>query len=200
MENVWQDCRHALRRLIHAPFFALFVVLTLSVGIAANTIIFSIADAVLFRSLPYPNADRLVWLSHGVPGYPQGGASLSYPVYRDILEQNTCFDSVAAYQGWDSAVLTGRSEPARVVVNYVTPSYLTLLGAEAQVGRLLRPEEDRIGSGDAVMVLSHSLWQRQLGGDPTVVGTTLRLNEKPFLVVGVAAQEFRDSPNEEEHR
>ncbi len=200
MEKVWQDCRHALRLLIHAPFFSLFVVLTLAVGIAANTIIFSIADAVLFRRLPYPNAERLVWLSHGVPGYPQGGASFSYPVYRDILEKSTGFDSLAAYQGWDSAVLTGRSEPARVVVNYVTPSYLTLLGAEAQLGRLLRPEEDRVGSGDAVMVLSHSFWQRQLGGDPAVVGTALRLNEKPFLVVGVAAPGFRDSLNEEEHR
>ena len=200
MEKVWQDCRHALRVLIHAPLFTLFVVLTLAVGIAANTVIFSIADGVLFRSLPYPNADRLVWLSHGVPGYPQGGATFSYPVYRDILAQNTSFDSVAAYQGWDSAVLTGRSEPARVVVNYVTPTYLTLLGAEAQLGRLLRPEEDRLGAGDAVMVLSHSFWQRQFGGDPTVIGTALRLNEKPFLVVGIAAPDFRDSLNEEEHR
>src|SRR5262245_6588981 len=200
MDTIWQDCRYAVRRLARSPFFAVVVVLTLAVGIAATTIMFSIADGVLFRSLPYPDADRLVWLSHGVPGYPQGGATFSYPVYRDILAQSTGFDSVAAYQGWDSAVLTGRSEPARVVLHYVTPSYLTLLGAEAQLGRLLRPEEDRFGSGDAVMVLSHSFWQRQLGGDPTVVGTALRLNEKPFLVVGVAAPDFRDSLNEEEHR
>ncbi len=163
MHTMWQDCRHAIRRLAGAPFFALFVVLTLAVGIAANTIMFGIADGVLFRSLPYADADRLVWISHGVPGFPQGGATFSYPVFRDVLEENTSFDTLAAYQGWNSLVLTGRGEPARVVVNCVTPSYLTLLGARTQLGRVLRPEEDRVGSGDAVVLLSYAFWQRQLG-------------------------------------
>jgi putative ABC transport system permease protein len=140
MENVWQDCRFALRQLRKSPLFALFVVLTLSVGIAANTVMFSIADGVLFRSLPYPDADRLVWISRGVPGFPQGGATFSYPVYRDLVEQNTSFDTVAAYQGWNSVALTGRGEPIRVVLNCVTPSYLTLLGARTQLGRLMRGE------------------------------------------------------------
>jgi putative ABC transport system permease protein len=200
MDNVWQDCRFALRRLRQSPFFALFVVLTLSVGIAANTVMFSIADGILFRSLPYPDADRLVWISHGVPGFPQGGATFSYPLYRDLLEQNTSFDTLAAYQGWNSVALTGRGEPIRVVLNCVTPSYLTLLGARTQLGRLMRPEEDRFGSGDDVVVLSHSFWQRQLGGDPSVVGATVHLNDRPFTVVGVTAADFRDAPNEEEHR
>src|SRR6266540_3248076 len=124
MENIWQDCRQALRRLRKSPFFALFVVLTLAVGIAANTIMFSIAEGVLFRSLPYPDADRLVWISHGVPGFPQGGATFSYPRFRDIQQQNTSFDTVAAYEGWNSLTLTGRGEPVRVVLNCVTPSYL----------------------------------------------------------------------------
>jgi len=184
METVWQDCRYALRRLAKAPFFVLFVVLTLSVGIAANTVMFGIADGVLFRSLPYPDPDRLVWISHGVPGFPQGGATFSYPVYHDILERNTSFDTLAAYSGWGSLVLTGRGEPVRVVANCVTPSYLTLLGARTQLGRLMRPEEDRVGSGDAVVLLSHAFWQRQLGGDPAVVGATIHLNDKPFFVVG----------------
>jgi putative ABC transport system permease protein len=199
MEIVWQDCRHALRRLRKSPLFALFVVLTLSVGIAANTVMFAIADGVLFRSLPYPDGDRLVWISHGVPGFPQGGATFSYPAYHDMLEQNTSFDTLAAYQGWNSVVLTGRGEPIRVVLNCVTPSYLTLLGAQTQLGRLMRPEEDRFGSGDDVVVLSHGFWQRQLGGDPSVVGATVHLNDKPFIVVGVTAADFRDAPNEEEH-
>jgi predicted permease len=199
MDTVWQDYRYAMRRLASAPFFALFVVVTLAVGIAANTIMFSIAEGVLFRSLPYPDADRLVWISHGVPGFPQGGATFSYPAYHDIVEQNTSFDTVAAYEGWGSVVLTGRGEPVRVVLNCVTPSYLTLLGARAQSGRLLRSEEDRVGSGDAVVVLSHTFWQRQLGGDPAIVGTTIHLNDKPFVVVGVTAADFRDAPNEEEH-
>jgi predicted permease len=199
MDTVWQDCRYAMRRLASARFFALFVVVTLAVGIAANTVMFSIADAVLFRSLPYPDADRLITISHGVPGYPQGGATFSYPLYHDMVEQNTSFDTLAGYQGWGSVPLTGRGEPVRVVLNCVTPSYLALLGARTQVGRLLRPDEDRFGSGDAVVVLSHGFWERQLDSDPAIVGTTIHLNDKPFLVVGVTAEGFRDSPNEEEH-
>ncbi len=199
MDIIWQDYRYAIRRLASAPFFVLFVVVTLAVGIAANTVMFGIADAVLFRSLPYPDADRLVWISHGVPGFPQGGATFSYSAYRDITQQNTSFDAMAAYEGWGSVVLTGRGEPVRVTLNCVTPSYFTLLGARAQVGRLLRPEEDRFGSGDTVVVLSHGLWQRQFGGDPSIVGTTILLNDRALLVVGVAAADFRDAPNEAEH-
>jgi predicted permease len=199
METMWQDCRYALRRLAKAPFFVLFVVLTLSLGIAANTVMFGIADGVLFRSLPYPDADRLVWISRGVPGFPQGGATFSYPAYHDMLEQNTSFDTLAAYQGWGSLVMTGRGEPIRVVLNGVTPSYLTLLGARTQLGRLMRPEEDRFASGDAVVIISHAFWQRQLGGNSSVVGSTIHLNDKPFMVVGVTAADFRDAPNEEEH-
>jgi predicted permease len=200
MDTVWQDYRYATRRLAQAPFFALFVVLTLAVGIAANTIMFGIADAVLFRGLPYPDADRLVWISRGLPGYPQGGATFSYPAYRDIAERTTSFDSVAAYEGWGSVVMTGRGEPVRVVTNCVTPSYLTLLGARVQLGRVLRPEENRVDSGDAVVVVSHGFWQRQLGSDPAIVGRTIHFNDKPFTVVGVTAADFRDALNEEEHR
>ena len=200
MENVLQDCRYALRRLRQSPFFVLFVVLTLSVGIAANTVMFAIADGVLFRRLPYPDPDRLVWISRGVPGYPQGGATFSYPAYHDILEQSTAFETLAGYQGWGSLVMTGRGEPIRIVLNCVTPSYLTLLGARTELGRLMRPEEDRFGSGDAVVVISHAFWQRQLGGNPSVVGSTIHLSDEPFLVVGVTAADFRDAPNEEEHR
>jgi putative ABC transport system permease protein len=199
MHTVWQDYRHAIRRLASAPFFALFVVVTLAVGIAANAVMFGIADGVLFRGLPYPDGDRLVWISHGVPGFPQGGATFSYAVYRDMVELNTSFETMAAYSGWGSLVMTRHGEPVRVVANCVTPSYLTLLGARAQLGRILRPEEDRFGSGDAVVVLSHGFWQRQLGSDPAIVGTTIQLNDKPVIVVGVTAADFRDAPNEEEH-
>ena len=199
MESLWRDCWYALRRLTHARFLALFVVLTLAIAIGANTIMFSIAGAVLFRDLPYPHGDRLVWISRGVPGFPQGGATFSYPAYHDMSEQNASFDTVAAYEGWNAAVLTQHGEPTRVVLNCVTPSYLTLLGARVQLGRLLRPTEDRFGSADAVAVISYAFWQRQLGGDSSVVGTTIHLNDKPFLVVGVTSADFRDAPNEEEH-
>ena len=199
MGTIWQDCRYALRRLANSPFFAVFVVITLAVGIAANTVIFSAADAILFRALPYPDAERLIFVSRGYPGFPQGGGNFSYAAYHDMLAQNTTFDTLAAYQGYGALALTGRGEPVRVAVNYITPSYLSLLGARALHGRLLRPDEDRFGDGDAVVVLSHTFWQRQFGGDPSIVGATIHLNDRPFTVVGVTAPEFRDAPDEEEH-
>jgi len=117
MDALLQDVRHALRRLANSPRFAAVVVLTLAVGIAANTIIMSIAEGVLFRSLPYPEADRLVFVSRGYPGFPQGGGNFSYAAYDDILKQNTSFDTFAAYQGYGALALTGRGEPVRVAVN-----------------------------------------------------------------------------------
>ena len=199
MGTVWQDCRYAIRRLVHSPFFAVFVVLTLAVGIAANTIIFSVANGILFRPLPFPHADRLIFVSRGYPGFPQGGGNFTYAAYQDMLAQNTSFDVLAAYQGYGALALTSRGEPVRVAVNYITPSYLSLLGARALQGRLLRPEEDRLGDGDAVVVLSHTFWIREFGGDPSVVGSTIHLNEHPFTVVGITVPDFRDAPDEQEH-
>ena len=199
MDAFFEDLRFALRRLAKSPRFGAVVVITLAVGIAANTIIFSVAGSVFFRSLPYPDGDRLAYVSRAFPGFPQGGGQFSYPAYHDMLELNTSFDVLAAFQGYGALALTDRPEPVRVAVNYCTPTYLTLLGATTSHGRLIRAEEDRYGDGDAVVVLSYQFWQRQLGGDPNIVGRTIHLNERPFTVVGVTAAGFRDALDEQEH-
>ena len=199
MDAFLQDVRHALRRLAKSPRFAMVVVLTLAVGIAANTIIFSVADGVFFHGLPYPDGDRLVYVSRAYPGFPQGGGQFTYPAYHDMLEMNASFDVLAAFQGYGAVALTDHGDPVRVAMNYVTPSYLTLLGAKTYQGRLLREDEDRYGSGDAVVVLSYQFWQRQLGADPNIVGSTVHLNNRPFTVVGITAPDFRDALDEQEH-
>ncbi|HUJ39426.1 MAG TPA: ABC transporter permease [Candidatus Acidoferrales bacterium] len=199
MESLCQDVRYALRSLGASPRFAAVVVLTLAVGIAANTVIFSVAQGVLFRPLAYPDADRLLYISRAYPGYPQGGGNFSYPMYLDMRAQATAFDAIAGYQGYGALALTGGDEPVRVAMNYITPSYFTLLGARASLGRLFRPDEDRAGDADSVVVLSDHFWRRRFAADPAVVGRTIHLNERPFTVVGIAAPEFRDALNEQEH-
>ncbi|HTQ84731.1 MAG TPA: ABC transporter permease [Candidatus Solibacter sp.] len=199
MDALLHDARHALRRLVKSPRFAVVVVLTLAVGIAANTIIFSVADSVFFHGLPYPDGDRLVFVSRAYPGFPQGGGNFTYAAYHDMLAQNTSFDVFAAYQGYGALALTDHGDPVRVAPNYITPSYLPLLGAKPFLGRIFRPEEDRFGDADAVVLLSYSFWQRQLGADPNIVGSTIHLNDRPLTVVGVLSPDFRDALNEEEH-
>jgi len=168
--------------------------LTLGVGIAANTIIFSVAQKILLHSIEYPDQQRLTFVSRGYPGYPQGGGNFTYPAYRDMVQQNSSFDELAAFQSFGALALTDGSEAVRVNINYVTPSYLQLLGAQTTLGRVFRHEEDRWADADPVIVLSYGFWQREFGGRSDIVGRIIHLNQQPFTVVGVAAKTFRDSP------
>src|SRR5262249_24072387 len=168
------------------------------VGIATNTVIFSAARAVFLRSLPYPDADRLAFVSRAYPGFPQGGGNFSYPAYRDMLGQNTSFDTLAAYQDFGALTLTDGATPLRIGVCYATPSYLQLLGAATRLGRILHADEDRFETADAVVVLSHRLWQTRYAASRDIVGRTLHLNQQPFVVVGIASAEFRDALAEHE--
>ena len=191
-----QDLHGSLRMVRRAPGFVTIAVLTLGVGIGANTIIFSVAQAVVLRSMNYPEGQQLTFVSRGYPGYPQGGGNFSYPAYRDMVQQNTSFDTLAAFQEFGALALTDGTEPVRVNINYITPSYLDLLGTKMQLGRRFRAEEDRWGDADAVIVLSYGFWQREFGGSSDIVGHTIHLNQQPLMVVGVAAESFRDAPGE----
>jgi len=193
-----QDLRFGLRMLRKNPGFAVGTILILALGIGANTVIFSAARAVFLRPLPYPDAERLMFVSRAYPGYPQGGGNFTYPASRDIEQLNHSFDRFAVTQSYGALALTEGSEPVRVAINYVTPSYLQLLGAPAELGRIFRPDENRYGSGDFVMVLSHGFWQRQFAGAPDIVGRTIHLNQKAFLVVGVTAESFHDAPAQQD--
>jgi len=189
-----RDVRFAVRMLRKAPAFVLVASLTLGVAIGANTVIFSVARKILLHSVDYPQQERLVFVSRGYPGYPQGGGNFTYPAYREMLQQNTSFDELAAFQSYGALALTEKGEAVRVNINYVTPSYFHLLGAPVALGRVLRREEDRWGDADPVIVLNYGFWQREFGGSSDIVGRTIHLNQQPFTVVGVTAESFHDAP------
>jgi putative ABC transport system permease protein len=193
------ELRLALRVLLKSRRFTVAVIFTLAIGIASNTLIFSVAESVFLRPMPYPDSSRLVYVSQAYPGFPEGGGQFAYPFYRDILGQNRSFDSLAAYQVTGPLALTDGGQPVRVSVTYCTPNYLTLLGMRTAVGRLFQEQEDRFGGGEPVVVLSYGFWQRQFSGAKDIVGRTIHLNDRSFTVIGVASQEFRDSLYEQEH-
>jgi len=192
------DLRLAWRMAIRAPGFTLAVVAVLTIGIAATTIVASAARSLFLRPLPFPDADRLMFVSRAYPGFPQGGGNFSYPAYQDMLRQQTSFDVLAAYQDFGALAITDAGEAVRVRVCYATPSYLELLGFSPVAGRTLRHDEDRFGDADAVVVLSYGLWQRRYGGASDIVGRTLHFNGQPLTVVGVAPAAFRDALAEHE--
>jgi predicted permease len=198
LEDSIQDLRYGMRILWKSPGFAAVATLTLALGIGANTAIFSVAQSVLLRALQAPGVDRLMFISRGYPGAPEGlgGGSFTYAAYHDMLQMNQSFDSIAAFQSFGALALTDGGEPVRVNINYVTPNYMELLGARAALGRLFRAEEDRYGDADAVVVLSHGFWQRQFAGAENIVGRTIHLNQQGFKVIGVTAESFEDAPVE----
>ena len=197
MNAIGGDLRFGARVLLRSPGFAAAVVVTLALGIGANTAVFSAVRSVLLRSLPYPDADRLMFVSRAYPGFPQGGGNFSYPAVSDIARMNRSFDVFAAYQAYGALAYSEGPEPARVTVNYVTPSYLRLLGLRPALGRTFLTEEDRYQDADPVLIVSRDFWQRQLDGRD-ILGRKLVLNRRPFTVVGIAPAEFRDAPAEQE--
>src|SRR5262245_26506432 len=189
MERLLQDVRFATRVLRRSPGFALVAVLTLALGIGANTAVMGALRAVFLRPLPYPQPQRLlhVWAT-----WPGGAGNFSFPDYRAMLEESHSFDGVAAYEAWGSVALAGQAAPVSLEPSFVTPSYFELLGARAVAGRLFSEEDDAAPNGRPVAVVSHGLWQRQFGGDAGLIGRALSLNGTAVTVVGVLAPGFRD--------
>jgi putative ABC transport system permease protein len=190
MDSLLQDLRYSLRRLAKSPGFTLVVVLTLALGIGANTAIFSAVNAVLLRPLGYADPDRLVTIEHFYPSLGGLKAPVSVPGFRDYQALGRTFESMAVENGW-AANLTGQGEPVRVAGARVTGRFFGTLGVPALLGRGLLPGEDSAGR-EHVVVLSHGLWQRLFGGDRGIVGRALSLNGESYLVVGVMPEGFRD--------
>jgi putative ABC transport system permease protein len=187
--SLWQDMRYGLRLIRKNPGFSVVVVLTLAVGIGANTAIFSVVNAVMLRSLPFGDPERLVRLDESNPerGWPQ--FAVSHPNFLDWRERNQTFVAMAATSGVNASVGTpGQIEVVRG--SAVTVDFLTVLGTSPLIGRNFLPEEDRPGSNARVVILTHGAWQRRFGGDPDVVGKTLTINENAFTVVGVLPESF----------
>src|SRR5919106_1730949 len=183
-EMLAQDIRFAFRTLRSSPGFTLVAVLTLGLGIGANTAIFSVINGVLLRPLPYGNADRLVVIRQAAPGAGRPNVNLSIPEYFDYREQATAdFDALVEYHQMSFDLLR-RGDPDRVNTGVVSHNFFNVLGIAPIIGRTFRAEDDRPGA-EPVLILSHSYWQSKFGGDPNIVGQVFEMNDRPHTVVGV---------------
>jgi len=185
--DLWRDLRYGIRLLARRPGFASIAVLTLALGIGANTAIFSVINAVLLRPLPYHEADRLVWLTERAEQIPT--RLISYLNFLDWRERNQSFESIALIRGWQMT-LTGGGEAQSVNARMVTPDYFSLMRVRPMLGRDFNSEEDRFGA-PRVAVLSHAFWQSQFGGDPAIVGKPIALDNQSFNVIGIIPPEFQ---------
>jgi len=185
------DVRYAIRTLIKTPAFTIVVVVTLALGIGANTAIFSLTDQVLLRLLPVKSPERLVVLDG--PGAFQGrtfnNGTFSYPMYRDFRDRTTVFDGVLARFPAPLTLMTnGQAE--RVSSELVSGNYFDVLGVRAHIGRTFTPDDDKTPGGHPVVMLSHNYWARRFGADPGVLNRTITLNGLPMTIVGVAPPGF----------
>lgn len=185
MANVWQDLRYAFRLLAKSPGFTVLAVITLGLGIGANTAIFTVVNAVLLRPLEFRDPSRLV-IAAEKSNFPT--ISTSYQNYVDWRDQSHSFESLEATRG-ATITLTGDGEPERLNVRMATAPIFPLLGVNAVLGRTFLAEEDRAG-GAPVVLLSHGLWQRRFGSSRGVIGKPVTLDSQPYTVVGVLPSGF----------
>ena len=187
MDNLIADLRHTLRQLRKSAVFTMVAVGTLALGIGANTALFAIVDAVLLRPLPYADPDRvvMVWEDSSFAGFPK-----NTPAPGNVAEWrrlNHSFVEIAATRGM-TASLTVDGPPEQVVGRGVSPNFLAVLGVTPQLGRSITEEEDRTGA--QVVMISDRLWQRRYGGDPSVVGKTMTMNDAKDEIVAVLPRMF----------
>jgi putative ABC transport system permease protein len=176
-----QDLQYAARTLGNSPGFAAVAILTLALGIGANTAIFSFVDGILLRPLPYPDAGRIVRVMEKPPGFPRNGISTLN--YLDWQRENTVFDFMAAQTG-ANMTLSGNSEPLLLHCGLVSAHYFDIFGIQAVMGRTFLPGEDQLGK-DHVVLLSYALWQNRFGGDRSILNRTILLDNQPYAVVGI---------------
>ena len=187
METVLRELRHSIRALLRQPSFTTVAVLTLTLGIGANTAIFSVVDGVLLRPLPFPHPEQLVIVQDNLKQAENVG--LSVDELKDLQQRSGVFDEVSACWPVD-ANLTGSDRPERIELLAVSPNYFSLLGAAAERGRILGPEDKAEGFAESA-VISHGLWERLFGADPNILGRKLYVDSDPYTVVGVMPADFR---------
>jgi putative ABC transport system permease protein len=190
MQTLLQDLRYGARMLAKKPGFTLVAILTLSLGIGANTAIFTVINAALLRPLPYEDAERLVVIATTMRRETVEVRSASYPDFVDWRDQNTVFERVAAHEE-TSFTLTGDAGPERVNGELASADYFPLLRVRAAMGRTFLPEEDRAPDMHRVALVGYGLWQRRFGGVPGLLGQTIRLNDGDYTVVGIMPEDFR---------
>ena len=184
MSTFFQDLRYGLRSLIKHPGFTLIAVITLGLGVGANTTMFSVVNATLMRSLQVSEPERLIYVFHGAPG-----SVFSYPDYAEFRDQNHSLDGLIAWGGIGVS-LSGNGQTDLVNGAIVTGNYFQVLGVNTARGRTITPEDDKTPGAHPVVVISHGMWQRRFGGDENIVGKQLLINGNNFTVIGVAPKEF----------
>ena len=186
MDAILKDLRYAARTLLKSPGFTLVAVITLALGIGANTAIFSVLNGVLLRPLPYPKSDDLVFLSERDQQMKR--LFIAWPNYLDWRAQNQVFESIGAYNR-DSYNLAGAGEAQRLLAGQVSADLFSTLRVNPVLGRLFHHDEDQPG-GPLVVILSYGLWQRTFGGDERIINRAITLNNQPYSVIGVMPPGF----------
>ena len=200
MQTLWQDLRYALRQLRKAPIFAATAILTLALGMGANTAIFSLLDQALLRSLPVRDPQQMVilegtgkaWEGHASSWGGDEEAYFSYPMYRDLRDRNQALDGLIATSSTE-VNLTRAGASQMVSTEMVSGNYFNVLGVQAAAGRVFTQAEDKQEDGNPVAVLSFDFWKSKMGADPRAVGETVSISGHPFEIIGVAAPEFRSA-------
>jgi len=188
VDTLLQDIRFAFRMLRKSPGFTAVAVLTLALGIGANTAIFSVVDAVLLRAFPYPNAGELVLVFNTPVKQPDALSALSYRDFRECREQNRVFSEMAG-NAFHDLTLTGAGEPSIVNTADVTPEIFSLLGVKPLAGRTLLPEDGKQGAAP-VAIVSENLWRGRFGSNPNLIGQSISLDMRAFTVVGILPASF----------
>jgi putative ABC transport system permease protein len=189
MDVFWRDARFAVRSLLRSPAFTAIAVLTLALGIGANTAIFSVVYSVLLRPLAYADPERLISIRAAYSATGAQDIPASQPEYHDYLEGVSSLEDLAAVYPI-SINLTGLGEPQRIQAAVVSDNYFRLLGAAPVLGRDFTPEDDR-GQIGYVVIISYDLWRKRFGGDPGVIGKTVRLDDDPMTIIGIMPRGFR---------
>lgn len=190
LERLWQDVRYGIRLLRKSPGFSAVAILTLALGIGANTALFSVVNGVLLNPLPYAQSDRLVSIYESVKNFEK--ASLSYLNFLDYQDQNRTLEAIAAYRSGDF-ILTGSGGAQRMRPAMVTADFFRVLGVPPIAGRDFTREEDRLGVTH-VVILGEEFWKQKFGGSESIIGKSIDLNGKPYVVIGVMPSNFELTP------
>ncbi len=186
-----REIRYALRGLLHRPAFTVATVLTLALGLGATAAIFSVVNAVLLKPLPYPNADRLVALSHAAPGLGDGLVGLAQSMYFTYLDETRTLQNVGLY-GNGGASVTGVGDPEQARALFVTHGVLPALGVQPMSGRPFTEADDApAAEGANPVIITHAYWQRKFGGDPAIIGRSITIDARPSEIIGVMPENFR---------
>ena len=187
-DEMIQDLRYAIRMLLKSPVFSAVAILSLALGIGANTAIFSLLDAILLKPLPVQQPDQLVTIAAGASGQ-NITISFSYPLFTEMRERNTVFTGMSGYDRFPAS-MSGAGQSERVLVEIVSGNFFSLLGVNPHIGRVFTEAADQTPGAHPVAVLSFNFWQRRFASDPHIIGQTINVNGYPFTVIGVSAQSF----------